>query len=374
MKSRRMYVMHSPSYVENHPSHSCGQVLIDDPLSEHFTYLYYNFLKYDLVDEVIIFPREGNHDKFRDDIPEKLDIGISGKSLSLNWDRDGMYDIVNDDPGSYVYFWSNLEECHKIKNSFVIFNPVIIATNRDNCLDSRYHHYGLLEGLNHEKTFRVIPEDIPYGFLPTTSNKFTELDVDSLQKTKKDYDWIIVSSTDPRKRHTEFLQALEKNPNFKNLRGCIAARNPDNKGRIFNGHYVLKHLMDHYANRTNNVDIILNVNNDLKVDLLSRTKIFVCTSTFDVGPRAVVEALQAGMPIFTMPHIGTSTWVEQGKNGELINNLDDSTTLFYEMLEKYQQGAYLQHAKIVAEKLKPEFVMPNIVNEIKKLSSLKFSN
>ena len=371
--NRRMYVIHSPSYVENHPSHTCGQTLNNDPLSEHFTYLYYNLIKHDLIDEVVIFPREGNHDKYREEIPTILDTGIDNKSITLNWNRERMYDIINNDPGSYVYCWSNYEECRKIKNSFVIVNPVIVATNSNNCLNSRYHHFALLESLNHEKTFKVLPDDIPTAVLPTTNKQFTDLDVDKLQEAKKDYDWIIVSSMDPRKRHIEFLNALEKNPNFKNLKGCIAARNPDNKGKIHNGHYVLQHLLNKYVNGTKNVDLFLNVNNELKIDLLSRSKIFVCTSTFDVGPRAVVEAMQAGVPVFTMPHIGAATWVEQGKNGELISNIDDAVTEFYNMLERYNQGDYQPHARRVADQIKPDNLFPSVIDKIKKHYSLRFS-
>lgn len=370
---KRLYVIHSPSYVENHPSHTCGQTLIDDPLSEHYTYTYYNLLKHGLVDDVVIFPREGNHDNFREDIPLNLDIDLPNKTISLNWSRERMYDIINDDPGSYVYCWNKFEDCHKIKNSFVIINPVIIATNPNNCLDSRHHHFALLESLNHEKTFKVLPDDIPTSVLPTTNKQFTELNVDILQSTKKDYDWIIVSSMDPRKRHIEFLNALEKNPNFKNLKGCIAARNPDNKGKVNNGHYVLQHLLNRYIKGTKNVDLFLNVNNELKIDLLSRSKIFVCTSTFDVGPRAVVEAMQAGVPVFTMPHIGAATWVEQGKNGELISNIDDAVTEFYNMLERYNQGDYQPHARRVADQIKPDNLFPSVIDKIKKHYSLRFS-
>jgi len=371
--SKRLYVIHSPSYAEIHPSHTVNQVLIDSPLSEHYTYLYYNLIKYGLADEVVIFPREGIHDNHKNDIQTRIDIDSDKKFIQINWERDKMIDIINADPGSYVYFWGKFEDAKKIKNSFVIINPVVIATNVDNCIDSQYHHYALLESLNHEKTFNVLPKDIPIGVLPTTSERFTLLDVDKIQKVKKDYDWIIVSSMDPRKRHIEFLNALQKHPNFKNLKGCIAARNPDNKRKINNGHYVLQHIVSTYVHGTKNVDLFLNVNNDLKIDLLSRSKIFVCTSTFDVGPRAVVEAMQAGLPVLTMPHIGAATWVKPGENGELIDDVDHAAHSFYNMLEMYNQGQYMNGARKLAEEIKPEFLFPQIVEDIKKHYHLKFS-
>jgi len=371
MNNKRLYVINSPCYVENHPSHTCGQVLIEDPLSEHYTYLYYNLIIYGLVDEVIIFPREGKHDAHKDQIQSKIDI-CEGKSIQLNWDRQQMYEIINSDPGSFVYSWGKFEDCDKIKNNFVIINPVVVATNSNNCLSSKIHDYALLESLNHEKTFKILPNDIPFSVFPTTSKRFTELNVQSIQEVKKAYDWIIVSSTDPRKRHLEFLDAIQKNPKFRNTRGCIAARNPDNKGHVHSGHYVLNSVIEKYVNGTKNVDLFINTNNDLKIDLLSKSKIFICTSVFDVGPRAVVEAIQAGLPVLSMPHIGASTWVYPGQNGELVENISECTETFYQMLERYDQGNYLEHSKIVSEQVKPDKIYPAIAEEIKKSYNRKF--
>lgn len=361
---KKLYVFNSPSYVMDHPSHTCGQVLNSDPLSEHYTYMYFNFIKFGLVDQVVIFPRKGPHDNHRDQIIDKIEVE-EGKFIVNNWDRENMIKIINSDPGSYGYCFSEYETCRELKDIFVMFNPVILGTNSRNCLDKKYHHYAILEGISHQAKFKTVPADIPIGISRTTCKKFTELDVDKIQKTEKVYDWIMISSFDPRKRQVEFLRMLSRDPRFKNLKGCIAGRNPDNKGYLNNGHHVLKEV----KNIASNVDIYFNTNDELKIELLSKSKIFVNTAEFEYGPRAMIEAIQAGVPIFTMPHIGVSDLVTPGKNGETIQRMED-VSKFYEMLDKYNAGEYLTSAKHVSQSIKPEFIYPELVKDIKEKSKI----
>jgi glycosyltransferase involved in cell wall biosynthesis len=360
---KKLYVFNSPSYVEDHPSHTCGQTLNSDPLSEHYTYMYYNFIKFGLVEQVVIFPRKGPHDLYKDQIIDKIEVE-KDKFITLNWDRENMVKIMNSDPGSYGYCFSEYEKCKELKNIFVMFNPVVLGTNTKNCLDKRYHHYSLLEGRNHQKYFRTVPLDIPEGISRTTCKKFTELDVDSIQRAYKKYDWIMISSFDPRKRHLEFLRSLSTHQKFKDLKGCIAARNPDNKGYLHAGHHVLNQIKQ---GNYQNVDIFFNVDNELKIDLLSKSKFFVNTSEFEYGPRAIVEAVQAGVPIFTMEQIGVADLVKPGVNGELINHISEVTQL-YNAIEKYDHGQYFEGAKEAANSLRPEFIYPDLINDIKEKS------
>ena len=360
--SKTLYVVNSPSYIDLHPKHTLGKTLISDPLSEHFTYVYYNLLKFGLVDKVVIFPRQPDKDKH----VNPPDIVLDANRRITHDFRENKFDIINNDPGSYAFFYSNYDDCYKLKNTFVLFNPVTLTINPKNNINKKYHHYALVEGMCHENKYQVIPKDIPKSKCPLTSNQFTNLNVEETQKTQKSYDWIMVSSLDQRKRHVEFLQSIIKNPKFRNLRGCIAARNPDNKGYLHDNHRVLKYLNENFINKYDNIDFVMNVDNEEKIDLLSKSKIFVCTSVFDSGPRAIIEALQAGMPILTLPHIGSSDWIIPGKNGEFINQVEETQTVLYDMIEKYDRGVYTSFSKQTSELLKPENIYPSLIDDIRK--------
>ena len=364
--NRRLYVINSPSYAEIHPSHTCGQVLLSDPLSEHFTYMYANFIKYGLIDDVVIFPRSGPHDKFKDEISNKI-IVENQKTISINWERNKIHDVINFDKNSYVYSWSNYDMCENLQNAYVLVNPVV-ANHTNNRIDSKIHHYGLIEGMSHERRYHLLPKDIPVGVCPLTSKSFTESSFDDIKNAKKEYDWIMVSSFDPRKRHLEFLNSISKNSNFSKLRGCIIGRNPDNKGRLNDGHHVFNEIVRNYRN---NLDIFLNVSNETKIELLSKSKIFVCTSSYDFGPRASIEAMQLGLPILSSPHMGACDWIYEGENGEIINNIEDSANVLYKMIFEYENGKYAEGTKNISQKLKPESIFPNLVQDIIKHSNLK---
>jgi glycosyltransferase involved in cell wall biosynthesis len=364
----KLYVLNSPSYVEVHPIHTLGKSLIDDPLSEHFTYVYYNLLKYGLVDEVVLFPRKGKHDSLRSEIITEIKLPEdSRKAIKLCWsDKDAAIDIINNDKNSYTYMYSEFNDFYKLKNTFTLFNPVTLTTNSQNNLNKKIHNYALIEGKKHEDVYQVVPSEIPRSICPLTTNQFTNLNVEKIQKKEKIYDWIIISALDPRKRHIEFLSSISTHPNFKNLKGCIVARNPDNRDYKHDAHLVLSYLNENFVKKFKNIDIVFNANNEEKIDLLSKSKIFVCVSKFDSGPRALVEAIQAGLPIFTMPQIGCSDWVESGKNGEYISDISQSTQ-FYKMLSRYDNNSefYYNNCRIVAENIKPDNVYPQIIQGIK---------
>lgn len=361
---KTLYVLNSPSHVESHPSHTCGNEFISDPLCEHFTYLYYNLVNFGLVDEVVIFPRKGQHDLYRDDVVQTI-VVKDKKTITVNWDDEKKYEIINNNPGSYVYSCNQYEDCSKLNNVFVIVYPFSLATNSNNRLNKKYHHYALLEGLGHQNKYKIIPNDIPIGICPLTTKSFSNLDIEQIQNLEKKYDWITVSSFDPRKRHIEFLSSIAKNPLFKNLRGCIIARNPDNKGYINAAHHVHNAIKN---SGLENIDVYINIKDSKKIELLSKSKIFVCVSELDWGPRAVIEAMQVGLPILGMPHLGYSTFITPGKNGELVNYIIECKDVLYEMLEKYNNKVYRKGCIETSMSVKPEMVYPNVVKDIKEKS------
>ena len=366
---KTLYVINSPSYVENHPIHTCGQLLENDPLSEHFTYLYYNLVKFGLIDRVVVFPRRGQHDNFKKDFAEKIEID-NDKCIIINWDRERMIDIINSDPLSYVYCWSDYEVCQKIKNSFVMVNPVVAINNRSR-LNTNYLHYALIEGMSHEKKFRLIPDNMPIGVCPLTSKKFSKIDLEVIRNTKKEYDWIMVSSFDPRKRHLDFLRLAGSNPRFSSLKGCIIARNPDNKGRINDSHHVYNQIIN--SRFMDNIDIHMNTTNEKKIDLLSKSKIYACISSLDFGPRATIEALQLALPVLSSPHMGACDWIFPNENGEIIKeDLSDMNKIFYQMLDKYEDGHYVEGSRRISSLLTPEKIYPSLVEDISQQFHKKF--
>ena len=100
------------------------------------------------------------------------------------------------------------------------------------------------------------------------------------------------------------------------LKGCIVGRNPDNKQKLNDGHFVLQNVLD--TIRTNNLDIevYLNASQEKKKNLMLESKVYVCPSSLDNGPRSMIEAAQAGCVLLAGQHIGSSGIIREGVNGK----------------------------------------------------------
>jgi len=116
--------------------------------------------------------------------------------------------------------------------------------------------------------------------------------------------------------------------------------------------------------KNKNIDLHLNVSAADRIELLMKSKIFVCVSKVDNGPRALVEAAQCGLPIFSMPHIGSADLVQPGETGELINNVYNCGAELISMIEKYDDGRYNSSINVI-NRLKPENVFPELIKKIK---------
>lgn len=358
----KLYVINAPCFVENHPCHTNGDVVtpLSDPMSEHFTYMYANLADYGLVDEVVIFPREGKHDKFIKEFPAQI-LTKKGKTISLNWNRKEKISIINEDPeDGYVYAYHNLKECKEIKNKFVIFNPKLNTLTHEDELDSRFHHYALIEGDYYKRT---VTQGIPWSVCHLTSRAFTESDHNSFSTKEKMYDWIMISSFDPRKQHIPFLQSIIDSGLVRRTKGCIVGRDPNNKGKVTDHSRVYEQVRE-FCNYSDNVDLILNGSLSERIDLLNRSKIFVCVSMYDFGPRAVVEAAQLGLPVLSMPLVGSADLINENKNGSLIDRVEMSSTALEKMLINYESGNYTPENSAI-ERLLPEKEYPEIVEKIK---------
>jgi glycosyltransferase involved in cell wall biosynthesis len=258
----------------------------------------------------------------------------------------------------YVYCWSNWKECEKLSNNFVIVNPMFSNRSYESVFKKEVHDYALIEGAPFKDT---VPDWMPHQIFRYTTKDFCDITNEQREKSKKVYDWIMVSSFDPRKRHVEFIIEMIGNSNAKNLKGCVVGRNPDNKGYKNPGHTVLQNIKK--LSKVNNldIDIFLNVSQDTKKDLMSMSRVFVCASALDNGPRAMVEAAQAGLPLISMSHIGSSDLIHPGVTGEIVNNFKDFPTVLINVLNNYKK--YDKHKNAIS--LLPENVFPNLIKKIK---------
>ena len=365
----KLYVINAPSFMQNHVAHTNGDTLtpMEDPLSEHFTYLYANFLKFGLVDEVVLFPREGHHQNHKDEVLQQIE--VDEKKITVSWAKDEkMYEIVNKTSDDYVYIYglnNGYPDCSKLFGKFVIFNPMFNGITHSDNLNPKHHHFGLIEGAVYSST---VTKNIPYAVHHLTSRATTELSKDIIENTKKEYDWIMVSSFDPRKRHLEFLTSLSAHSSFKNSRGCIVGRNPANKGRVTEHTHVYSAVKS-FVDQCDNVDLHVNTTLQKKIDLVLKSKIFVCVSKMDNGPRAMVEAAQCGLPMLSMPHIGSSDLILPGQTGEIVNDITSAPRELFKMLDKYEKGGYQKTIKIV-DLLKPENVFPRLIEQIKNVKKI----
>ena len=360
----KLYVINSPSFMQNHVSHTNGDTLtpIEDPLSEHFTFMYYNFIKYGLVDEVIIFPRDGQHRDHKGDFPYEINVDGS-KKIIINWQKNKeMYDFVNKTKDDYVFVYNmaiDYPDCKMLKDKFVIFNPMFNNVLYEDKLNPKHHHFGLIEGKAYEKS---VTNNIPFSVYHLISRAFSDINIETIRNTEKKYDWIMVSSFDPRKRHVEFLKNLVKNPLFGETKGCIVGRDPANKGRITN-HTRVFETVKSIVSDCNNIDMHINTTLQEKIELMLSSKIFVCVSSLDNGPRAMVEAAQCAMPMLSMPHIGSSDLILPGQTGARANTIPEACNKLYDMVETFNKGGYQDTYKIL-QLLKPENIFPRLINHI----------
>ena len=92
-------------------------------------------------------------------------------------------------------------------------------------MNKNIHDLVLTESKNFKK---YITEEIPVLVYKLISNDHEKFKKNNNANYKKIYDWILVSSFDKRKRHLDFLNLLQSN-NLSQLKGCIIARDPNNK-------------------------------------------------------------------------------------------------------------------------------------------------
>lgn len=353
-----LYVINSPSWTEISPSGLNNKELFSNPLSENFTFFYFNLMKFGLVDRVYIFVP--SH-RWRVGGIVKDTIETQYGIMKLFKD-DEKFKIINSDKNyNFVFCWSNILDCRNIKNKFIIVDNQFHGYIKKSEVNSQIHDFVLSESKNFIDKY--VPKNIPsfpYKLISYDHENFKN----KIINKNKIYDWVMISSFDKRKRHVEFLNLL-KNNSLSQLKGCIIARDPDNKKKkIFD---ILKkntpwkiHNLIQNLKKNINFDLFLNIHQDKKIELTNKSKVFINCSILDSGPRAQVEAMQLNIPVITMPHIGASDIVENGKNGFIAESFSDIPSSLQEILNNYSKFNNISNDNY----LKPENLYPDIVKNI----------
>lgn len=367
--SNILYVINSPCWTDISPTRLNDTKMFDNPLSENFTFFYYNLMKYGLVKKVIIY----NNNTRRGGIDGELvprEISTEYGSMEIRDHHNQINEINADHEMNFVFCWTNIEECIKINNKFIIVDNQFHGYIKKSSINKDIHDLVLTESENFKK---YIPKNIPtyvYKLISYDHEKF-QLENKNFSSSKK-YDWIMISSFDKRKRHLEFLDCLNKH-NLSNLKGCIIARDPNNKKKrlfdffkktpwkIFNKVKKLSKKM--------NFDIFLNIHQSKKIELTLNSKIFINSSILDSGPRAQVEAMQLNIPVLSMSHIGSSDLIESKKNGEISSDIKDMPNKLKLMLDNYT----LYSLNTFETYLKADLFMPNLVKKIQFYHNKKIS-
>ena len=363
-----LYVINSPCWTENAPSGLNNSIMFSEPFSENFTYFYYNLLKFGLVKNIKIFVEENRWRIGQNYIKKKISTDYG--SLELFKDQN-KFEIINaDKEKNYVFCWSNISDCKYIKNKFIIVDNQFNGYTKKSDVNKNIHDLVLTESKNFKK---YITEEIPVLVYKLISYDHEEFQKNNNVNYKKIYDWILVSSFDKRKRHLDFLNLLQSN-NLSQLKGCIIARDPNNKNKkLFDfikkktPWKILKKVKE--LRKKMNFDLFLNVSQNDKIDLLSQSKVFVNPSSLDSGPRSQVEAAQLKIPILTMSHIGAADIVESGINGEIAKNLDELPMLLNKILNNINNYKYNRNDK----NLEPEYFMPKLVFNIRQHYNKKYA-
>ncbi len=355
---KTLYVINSPSWTEIDPSGLNNSEMFGGPLSENFTYFYYNLMKFGLVNEVKIFV-ENHRWRVGKYVSDTL-ITDFGKMKLLK--DDNKFDIINSDKSyNFVFCWSNILECQNIKNKFVIVDNQFNGYIKKSDVNSQIHDFVLSESQNFIDKY--IPKDVPS--FPYKLISYDHENVKSKTNNQnKIYDWVMISSFDKRKRHIEFLNLL-KRQSLSKLKGCIIARDPNNKKKKIFDHLKRNTPWKIYnvvqrLKKNMNFDLFLNIHQDKKIELTNKSKVFVNCSVLDSGPRAQVEAMQLNIPVITMPHVGSSDIIQNGRNGIIAERFSDIPSYLLKIINNYSNFDRISND----DYLKPENLYPNIVKNI----------
>lgn len=321
------------------PKDSSGKPFSTDPLDEHHTYFYYHLLKSNVVDEVIIYSDRKENDE-KQKIPPLLNFPEGKMRIIYNFD----FKEVHESKGHLIYCRDQLSETNQFPQHRLIAKSVghgfpnydwlrwipfyIPRICRPLVLNKKETFIHLTEGPYNQ---RFTSHGVKSFNWPSLSNQAQYIDENTTQEKK--YDWIYVASVNPRKRVLEFMHLLV-NSNLKGLRGALLLSTKERKNSLS----PLEAIRETIKKDELNITIYTNVDCKSKMSLLKKSKVFISAAAEDSGPRVVIEAGQAKIPILALKHHGSaSLLVKNGINGEItwlfkrfpkllkkiLNNYDD---------------------------------------------------
>ena len=272
---------------------------------------------------------------------------------------------MNLEEKQFTYCWSGWDETSQLGDNFVIVNPMFSGITYPSKITEKKHDYALIEGSAFKNT---VPKGMPFDVFHYTSYDFCNIRDSEKNGSNREYDWILVSSFDPRKRHLEFIESVIKNNATKSMKGCIVGRNPDNKGYVNDAHRVLKGVRSLVENYKLDVDIFLNASQDTKKNLMLNSKVYVCPSSLDNGPRSMIEAGQAGCILLSLPHIGSSSVIQKNVTGEIARDVESMPKILEKIIIEHDTYDKLG----VSKQVSPENVFPRLIQKIRRLYDDRF--
>ena len=221
------------------------------------------------------------------------------------------------------------------------------------------HHLALVCG---EPFLRYVPDGIPRLISKVVSSK----DSFYQQDEEKVYDWCWLTSFDePRKRVGEFLSMLHSVTDYS-WQGLIMAKDPRNKITLARNWPAYRRFRRglsavRKSKRALGFDLFLNPTLRRIRTGLNQSKVFVCISALDAGPRTIIEVLQCEVPVLTMEHIGNSDVIFSGVSGEVVSDLPNVIPTLERMIEGW---AGYNVKQVLSTKLNEEHDFPQLVARI----------
>jgi hypothetical protein len=334
-----------------------------DPLDEHHTYFYHLFLKYNIVDEVVIYSTRRQQDQTAN-LPTNLE--FFGKPMRIEYDKTFAELRAGKDQLLFCrQFFHNIipfmQHVCLIKHYSYGFpiSPKLawlptfvpyLCKKRNLPYDTRT--ILLAEG---PYNLRYAPWNLSRVIWPAISNQ-----KQYIRTCEKEYDWIVIGNFSRRKGFLSFCQSLI-DCGMESLRGCIISAQP-----------ITPELKTEYAYFTEkilpklNAEVHFEVDCAEKMEFLNRSRIFVSTASTDSGPRTVIEAGQAEIPVLAMAHHGSASFlVRNGKNGELTWSASKFPEILARMLNNYDS----YDCKINRDILNEERLFSSVIDRLHKVTA-----
>lgn len=293
-----------------------------DPLDDCHTYIYYLFLKYGLVDEVLIYSSRHLLDK-SENILSSYQTPYGSMRIIYGTDYE---EALNSDGIVWIMtygFDENLLE--KFKDKIIVYKSIESGFPKSELLswipiwlpyvcqyrapNHRFIDLILAEGAYNQK---FIPRNIKSLVWPSLARI---RDVESTNGRVFKYDWICVSSVQPRKRIFKFVKMLSNNARLRGTQGCLVL-NKVNQNQSCRKEF--DRIQKHILACNLKVQVKLQTSHEERACLLRHSKVFVCTGSKDSGPRVASDAASVGCVILALKHHGgPSSLVVEGKNGVL---------------------------------------------------------